>query len=275
MRVYISVDMEGVAGVVHEDQTNPIDPRCASEYARFRKLMTAEANAAIQGAVDAGATRVLVNDSHWTMRNLLAEELHEVAELVSGGPKPRSMMEGIDAGFDAALCIGYHARAGTRHAILDHTYTDRLIDVRLNGRSVGELGLNAALAGVFDVPVVLVSGDSATATEAHDLLGEDVATVIVKEAVGRHAARSLAPAVACRRIREAATKVLKRKRMKPFTVEAPITLEADFSKTVEADMAEIVPGTIRTSGRTVAFTHHDYREVFRAWRAMQNLAAVE
>ncbi|HSD31680.1 MAG TPA: M55 family metallopeptidase [Gemmatimonadales bacterium] len=274
MRVYISVDMEGVAGVVHEDQTNPIDPRCASEYARFRELMTAEANAAIQGAVDAGASRILVNDSHWTMRNLLTEGLHEAAELLSGGPKPRSMMEGIDGGYDAALCIGYHARAGTRAAVLDHTYTDRLIDVRLNGRSVGELGLNAALAGVFDVPVVLVSGDAALATEAHDLLGDEVATVIVKEAVGRHAARSLAPAVACRRIREAVAKALKRKGAKPFTVEAPITLEADFSKTVEADMAELVPGSIRTSGRTVAFTHHDYKEVFRAWRAMHNLAAV-
>ena len=273
MRVYISVDMEGIAGVVHEDQTNPLDPRCAPEYARFRKLMTAEANAAVQGAADAGATRILVNDSHWTMRNLLAEELHEAAELISGGPKPRSMMDGIDGGFDAALCIGYHARAGTRAAILDHTYTDRLIDVRLNGRSVGELGLNAALAGVFDVPVVLVSGDSALATEAHDLLGEDVATVIVKEAVGRHAARSLAPAVACRRIRESAAKALKRKGVKPFALEAPITLEADFSKTVEADMAELVPGSLRPSGGTVAFTHHDYREVFRAWRAMHNLAA--
>jgi D-amino peptidase len=267
--------MEGVAGVVHEDQTNPIDPRCASEYARFRRLMTGEANAAIQGAADAGATRILVNDSHWTMRNLLTEELHEAAELVSGSPKARSMMEGIDGGYDAALCIGYHARAGTRAAILDHTYTDRLIDVRLNGRSVGELGLNAALAGEFDVPVVLVSGDSALATEAHDLLGDEVATVIVKEAVGRHAARSLAPAVACRRIREAATKALKRKGAKPFTVEAPITLEADFSRTVEADMAELVPGSIRTSGRTVAFTHHDYKEVFRAWRAMHNLAGVD
>ena len=274
MRVYISVDMEGVAGVVHEDQTNPTDPRCGPEYARFRRLMTAEANAAIQGAADAGATRILVNDSHWTMRNLLAEELHEAAELLSGGPKPRSMMEGIDGGYDAALCIGYHARAGTRTAILDHTYTDRLIDVRLNGRSVGELGLNAALAGVFDVPVVLVSGDAALATEAHDLLGDEVATVIVKEAVGRHAARSLAPAVACRRIREAVTKALKRKGAKPFTVVAPITLEADFSKTVEADMAELVPGSLRTSGRTVAFTHHDYKEVFRAWRAMHNLAGV-
>lgn len=274
MRVYISVDMEGIAGVVHEDQTNPIDPRCATEYTRFRRLMTAEANAAIQGAQDAEATRVLVNDSHWTMRNLLAEELNEAAELMSGGPKPRSMMEGIDAGFDAALFIGYHARAGTRNAILDHTYADRILDARLNGRSVGELGLNAALAGTFDVPVVLVSGDAALAAEAHDLLGEDVTTVIVKEAVGRHAAKSLAPAVACRRIREATAKALKRKKHRRFTIEAPITLEVDFSKTVEADMAEITPGALRTGGRTVAFTHHDYGEVFRAWRAMQNLATV-
>ena len=274
MRVYISVDMEGIAGVVHEDQTNPTDARCAPEYARFRKLMTAEANAAIQGALDAEATRVLVNDSHWTMRNLLAEELHEGAELVSGGPKPRSMMEGIDGGFDAALFIGYHARAGTRNAVLDHTYADRIFDVRLNGRSVGELGLNAALAGQYGVPVALVSGDAAIATEAHDLLGDEAATVIVKEAVGRHAAKSLAPAVACRRIREAATKALKRRRTKPFVVEAPITLEVDFSKTVEAEMAELVPGSVRTAGRTVAYKHHDYHEVFRAWRAMQNLATV-
>src|SRR5438552_7510001 len=100
MRVYISVDMEGVAGVVHEDQTDPIDPRHAGEYNRFRRLMTNEANAAIEGAIAAGATTVLVNDSHWLMRNLLAEELHPAAELLSGGPKLHSMVEGIDGGFD-------------------------------------------------------------------------------------------------------------------------------------------------------------------------------
>ncbi len=106
MRVYISVDMEGVAGVVHEDQTDPIDPRHAGEYNRCRRLMTSEANAAIEGALEAGATRILVNDSHWRMRNLLAEELHPAAELLSGGPKLRSMVEGIDQGFDAALFVG-------------------------------------------------------------------------------------------------------------------------------------------------------------------------
>src|SRR2546422_2317184 len=123
MRVYISVDMEGIAGVVHESQTDPTTPAFAAEYARFRRLMTAEANAAVEGALAAGATRVLVNDSHWFMRNLLAEELHQTAELVSGDPKPRSMMQGIDqqGGFDAALFIGYHARAGTRNRSEEHT----------------------------------------------------------------------------------------------------------------------------------------------------------
>jgi len=210
MRVYISVDMEGIAGVVHESQTDPTTPAFAAEYGRFRRLMTAEANAAVEGALAAGATRVLVNDSHWFMRNLLAEELHQAAELVSGDPKPRSMVQDIDGGFDAALFIGYHARAGTRNAILDHTYADRIHDVRLNGKPVGELGLNAALAGVHGVPVALVSGDSAVATEAKDLLGQGVGTVIVKEAVSRHAAKSVAPAAACRMIREEVPRALKR-----------------------------------------------------------------
>jgi D-amino peptidase len=273
VRVYISVDMEGIAGVVHESQTDPMNPACAAEYGRFRRLMTGEANAAIEGALTAGATKVVVNDSHWFMRNLIAEELHPTAELISGDPKPRSMMQGIDGGFDAALFIGYHARAGTRNAVLDHTYADRIQEVRLNGHAVGELGINAALAGVHGVPVVLVSGDSALAAEAQELLGDDVATVTVKEAVGRHAARSVAPAVACRMIREAVTRALKKKR-RPFVLPSPVTVEVDFAMTIHADMAELCPGATRIAGRTVAFTHQDYGEVFRGWRAMLNLSAV-
>ena len=273
MRVYISVDMEGIAGVVHESQTDPTDPAHAAEYGRFRRLMTAEANAAIEGALAAGASKIVVNDSHWFMRNLLAEELHQAAELLSGDPKPRSMVEGIEAGFEAALFIGYHARAGTRHAILDHTYADRIHEVRLNGRPVGELGINAALAGVAGVPVALVSGDAALAAEARQLLGDGVATVVVKEAVSRHAARSVAPAVACGMIRDGVTAALKQKHV-PFLLPAPITIEVDFALTIHADMAELCPGATRTEGRTVAFTHQDYREVFRGWRAMLNLSAV-
>jgi D-amino peptidase len=274
MRVYISVDMEGIAGVVHEDQTDPIEARHSGEYNRFRRLMTSEANAAIAGALEAGATAVLVNDSHWLMRNLLAEELNPKAELMSGGPKRLSMVEGIDAGFDAAMFIGYHARAGIRNAIIDHTYTSRVYEARINGHPVGELALNAAMAGVHGVPVALVSGDQSLAAEARALLGAGVETVIVKEAVGRFAAKSLAPAVACERIRAAATVALRRKHA-PFRFAPPIRLEVDFIASQMADMAELVPGSVRTGGRSVGYTGDDYHEVFRAWRAMYNLASVE
>ncbi len=273
MRVYVSVDMEGVAGVVHEDQTDPTDPRHAAEYNRMRRLMTAEANAAIEGALAAGAERVLVNDSHWLMMNLLAEDLHPTAELLSGGTKARSMVEGVEEGFDAALFVGYHARAGIGHAIIDHTYTSRVHEARLNGRPVGELAVNAALAGTYGVPVALVSGDQALAAEAHELLGAGVETVIVKHAVGRFAARSVAPSVACRLIRDGTIAALGR-RHEPFRLPAPIRLEVDFALTQMADMAELVPGSVRTAGRTLTYTHDDYREVFRAWRALYNLAAL-
>jgi len=274
MRVYISVDMEGVAGVVHEDQTDPIDPRHAGEYNRFRRLMTSEANAAVEGALAAGATRVLVNDSHWLMRNLLAEELHPSAELLSGGPKLRSMVEGVDLGFDAAMFVGYHAMAGAAAAVIDHTYTSIVHQVRLNGRPAGELAINAALAGIHGVPVVLVSGDQALAAEAKDLLGDGVEAVVVKHAVGRFAARSVSPAESCRRIREGATAALRRKH-EPLELRPPIRLEVEFALTQMADMAELVPGSLRTGGRTIEYVHDDYGEVFRAWRALYNLAGVQ
>jgi D-amino peptidase len=274
MRVYISVDMEGVAGVVHEDQTDPVEARHAGEYNRFRRLMTNEANAAIAGAREAGAQRILVNDSHWLMRNLLAEELDPAAELLSGGPKRLSMVEGIDGGFDAALFIGYHARAGTPNATIDHTYTSRVYEARVNGRPVGELALNAAMAGLNGVPVALVSGDQSLAAEATALLGAGVETVTVKEAVGRSAARSVAPSVACERIRAGVAGALKRKHA-PFIFQPPIRLEVDFVASQMADMAELVPGSVRNGGRTVGYIGDDYRQVFRAWRAMYNLASVE
>lgn len=273
MKVYLSVDMEGIAGVVHEDQTNPLDPRCAGEYNRFRRLMTDEASAAVQGALDGGARHVLVNDSHWNMRNLLAEELHPAAELVSGDPKQRSMLEGIEAGFDAAFFVGYHAMAGTPLAVLDHTYTDRIHRVRLNGREVGELGLNAALAGAFGVPVALVTGDEAVTREARALLGDAVTTVAVKQATSRHAARSLAPTEACRRISEAARSAV----VSPGNLwlpDGPFEIEVEFALTVHADMAEMVPGSRREGGRIVRYRDPAYPEAYRAFRAMYNLATL-
>jgi D-amino peptidase len=274
MRVYISVDMEGIAGVVHEDQTDPVDPRHSGEYNRFRRLMTNEANAAIAGALEAGATRVVVNDSHWEMRNLLPEELDPAAELFSGSPKRLSMVEGIGSGFDLAMFVGYHAMAGTRDAIIDHTYTSRVYQARVNGAPVGELALNAAMAGVYGVAVALVSGDHAVAAEARSFLGANVEAVVVKDSVGRFAARSMAPSLACTRIRAGAAAALRRKHT-PFTFNSPIQLEVDFIVSHMADMAELVPGSTRTGGRTVRYVGDNYEEVFRAWRAMYNLAGVE
>jgi D-amino peptidase len=274
MRVYISVDMEGIAGVVHEDQTDPINPRHSGEYNRFRRLMTNEANAAIAGALDAGANRIVVNDSHWEMRNLLPEDLNPAAELLSGSPKRLSMVEGIGSGFDMAMFIGYHAMAGTGDAVIDHTYTSRVSQARVNGTPVGELAINAAMAGVHGVSVALVSGDQSLAAEAKALLGGRVEAVVVKEAVGRFAAKSVAPSVACDRIRAGAAAALRRQHT-PFTFQRPIRLEVDFIVSQMADMAELVPGSARTGGRTVSYTGDDYQEVFRAWRAMYNLAGVE
>jgi D-amino peptidase len=184
------------------------------------------------------------------------------------------MVEGIDGGFDAAMFVGYHARAGTTHATIDHTYTSRVYEARINGQPVGELALNSAMAGMHGVPVVLVSGDQALAAEAKALLGPGVEAVIVKEAVGRFAAQSVAPMVACERIRVGAAAALRRKHV-PFTLKSPIRLEVDFIMSQMADMAELVPGSSRTGGRTVSYAADDYREVFRAWRAMYNLASVE
>lgn len=274
MRVYISVDMEGIAGVVHEDQTDPTDPRHAAEYARSCRLMTGEANAAIEGALAAGAGIIVVNDSHWLMRNIIADELHEAAELLSGNPKALSMVEGIDDGFDALFFIGYHGRAGTARSTIDHTYTDRIHEVRINGSPVGEMAINAAVAGYFGVPVALVSGDASVAAEARETFGDHVETVIVKQAVSRHAARSLSPAEARRRIRAGAHSALGRPHL-PYVARVPVTIETEFARTVHADMAELVPGSERTTARTVRYRHEDYREAFRAWRAMYNLAGVE
>jgi D-amino peptidase len=273
MKVYLSVDMEGIAGVVHEAQTDPTDPAIASTYARSCRLMTGEANAAVQGALDAGAERVVVNDSHWLMRNLIADELHPAAELISGSPKPLSMMEGIQEGFDAACFIGYHGQAGTRISVIDHTYTDRVYQVRVNGRPVGELALNAGVAGCHGIPVAFVSGDQTLVAEAREFLGDGVGAVAVKHALGRYAARSYSPERARAAIRAGIADALGR-RHPIFTFDTPVTIETDYARSVHADMAELMPGAQRTGARTVRYTHDDYLVAFQGWRAMTNLAAV-
>jgi len=269
MRVYISCDMEGISGVVAPEHVTSKE----DEYKRFRRLMTREVNAAVEGALEGGATEIIVNDAHGSMRNILIEELNPAARLITGSPKPLGMMQGIDEDFDAAFFIGYHARAGTFHSILDHTYSGRVVyRVLLNGVEVGETGLNAALAGAFGVPVALVTGDRMVVEEAKALLG-DVETVAVKESFGRFAARCLVPQEAHRLIREAAAKALSRK-SRPFRLEPPVTLRVAFINSAHADMAELIPGSRRLDARTVEFTDEDYATVYRVFRAMVLLASM-
>jgi len=269
MKVYVSADMEGVAGIVHTEHTS----RDGKEHERARKLMTHEVNAAIEGALEAGAKNILVNDSHGTMRNIIPEELHEAAELVTGSPKPFSMMQGIDSTFDAAMFLGYHARRGTYTGVLEHTYHGGVIsDVHVNGKAMGETGINAALAGHFKVPVVLVTGDNTVTEEARSILGF-VETVTVKHGVGMFAARCLSPPKARTLIKEGALKALRSMRkFKPFRIEPPIKIDVSFINTGMTQMAELLPGARRINGRTVSFTLKDYVEAFKALRAMITLA---
>ncbi|HEU4327708.1 MAG TPA: M55 family metallopeptidase [Roseiflexaceae bacterium] len=267
MRVYISADMEGASGVVHAAQTAPDAP----EYARACELMIGDVNAAIEGALAGGATYVLVNDSHWNMRNLRLEQLHPAAELISGTPKPFSMVQGLDASFDAAFFVGYHGMAGSSPATIDHTYTeDSIYRVTIGGRVVGELGINALFAGHHGVPVTLVTGDQTLAAEARALLGEVVA-VEVKEAYSRSAARCLPLEESRRRIHEGARQALA-SRGQPLRPEPPVTLLVEFMKSSQADMAALLPGSERVGPRAVQYSHVSYIEIYRAWRVMYNLA---
>ncbi len=174
MRVYISADMEGVAGITRWEQ---VEASGGTEYERCRQLMTAEVNTAVEAALKSGASIVAVNDAHHSMCNLLVEKLHPRVQLISGSPKKIGMMDGIHRGFTAACLLGYHARARS-HGVLAHTCSQLVHRLQVNGREMGELGLNALLAGYYGVPVVMVSGDQLLAAEARDLL-TDTETVVV------------------------------------------------------------------------------------------------
>lgn len=269
MKVHISCDMEGISGVVSSEQTQMGN----KEYDRARRLMTEEVNAAIEGALLGGAEEVVVNDAHAEGRNILIEELNPQAQLVSGRPTPLSMMQGIDGTFGAVFFIGYHAQAGTRDGVLAHTWsTSRIHKVAVNGKPMGEVGLNAALAGYFGVPVVLVSGDKHVVEEATALLGPGLETVVVKEGYGRYAARSLPPSLAHELIREAAARALK-KGGRPFQIAVPINLCVEFAVGAAVEMVELIPGVSRLDGRRVEYTHDDYLTVYKLFRAMNSLVA--
>lgn len=262
LKVFISVDMEGISGVIHWEDVS----RSGKDYSLFRRIMTQETNAAIEGALAAGATEILVRDSHGSARNILPDLLHHEAVLLrdwAGGPL--GMMEGIDKTFDAVIFIGYHARANTRNAVLDHTMTGAIYDVVLNGKKMPEAGINAFIAGNFGVPIALIAGDLAVCKQAKELFG-NVETVAVKEGVG-NAAKMLHPIKAQDLIRKKTTEALKRlKDFKPFKLNPPYKMEVTYKAEERAENSSWIPGAKRSGNTSVSFTSNDFMEVLKFFK---------
>lgn len=272
MNILIAADMEGITGVVHWDHVDPAH----AEYPRFRRLMTADVNAAIRGAFAGGASRVTVTDGHHFGRNLLIEELDARAALNCGTPSPLSMVQGIDQGVDGVLFVGYHARAGTPNAILDHTWSsERVANLWINERLFGESGLNGAVCGHFGAPVLMVTGDQAVCAEAREFFG-DLETAVVKIAAGRMAARCLPPQETQVLIEAAAKRAVRRLVEKrapaPFKAAAPIRLLVEFTRSEMADKAALLPGAQRVEERKVGYTADNMATIYLAFRSLVMLA---
>ena len=277
MRVYISVDMEGIAGVDHPKPTEPGDVR----YPVAVDLMVGEANAAIEGAFAGGATDVLVNDSHSSMYNLLPDRIDPRARLLRG-QKAWSMVAGAlpgpggEAAFDVALFVGYHARAGHPRGTIAHTYSDEPVETRLAGRPTGEYGVNALALGAWGIPVGMVAGDDALADEVGGWLPW-AECVVVKEADGGRSAISVHPTVADDRVRAGAERAVRRAsagELKVLTVESPVVIDVEFVTGMAADYAAIAPGAERVGDRGVRYTSDDPIIAFRGFLTGVRLAGI-
>jgi D-amino peptidase len=272
MRVLVSVDMEGAAGVVDAEDVRPGH----SEYERCRRLLTAEASAAVRGvcASDPGA-EVLVTEAHAGFRNLLPELLDRRAILLRGKPKPGGMMAGLAGDVDAALFFGYHGKAGTPGSVLAHTIHGGVVaDVRCAGRSLGELGLNAALAAHSGVPAVLVSGDDSVAAEAAEAV-PGMHTVVVKRALGGRAAALLHPDEACERIEGAVPAALAdRGAIQALRFDGPVPLEVDVLMPVMTERALLIPGVELTGGCTLRYLAPDFPTAYRVTQLITMLGGI-
>lgn len=251
VKVFISADMEGVAGVVTPEQLGPT----GFEYGRFREFMTAEVLAAISGARAAGATEIVVADSHGNMQNLLIDQLPDDVMVVRGSPRPLSMMQGIDSTFDAVVFIGYHAAATNLEGVRAHTMSSaRYAAVRLNGTPIAESAMNASIAGHFGVPVVMVSGDDAAVAEVQALI-PGVEGAIVKRAIGFHSAMTMTPEAARTLIRQRVQAgVAKRDQIQPHRIRTPVRLDLTFKNYRPAEVLAYLPIVERPSDRTIAYT---------------------
>jgi D-amino peptidase len=249
-KILVSVDIEGVAGVYHPEQARPGNP----EYERARRLMAAEANAAIAGAFDGGAGEVLVNDSHGAFRNLPPDLLDERAQAVQGKPRYLGMVSGVELGVDGVCFVGYHSRAQGR-GILAHTINSfAFARIALNGRELGEAGLYGALAGAYGAPVLMASGDDVFIDENRELFPQ-ARWVRTKRATGAHSGISLSPAQSCAAIRQGAREAMALcGGVAPFAIDGPVTVDLQTQGPALADLFCQWPALERTEGDAVRFT---------------------
>lgn len=272
MKLYVSADMEGVAGVTAWQQVDARTPH--AEYATYRRYYTQEVRAAIDGARDTTPCEVLVNDSHGPMHNLLFDELPDDVRVVFGNRKPLSMVQNAEAGYDGAFFIGYHGAVGDRDAVLCHTYTPSVVyDVSVNGIACSEATINAGLLGFYGVPLLLVTGDRTT-VEAVQAQMPWVRGVVVKESIGAFAASSLSPQAAQRLIRAAAHDAVAATGAKPYVFSPPLVLELTLVTAAQADLVATIPGFDRTGGRSVRFQHDAFPVLFRAFVAAWRMGAL-
>jgi D-amino peptidase len=255
MKVFISVDMEGATAMTDPEDVLPE----GSDYQRGRIFMTGDANAAVLGAFDAGASEVVVNDSHWIMRNLLIEQIDPRARVIKGFHKPMCMMQGIDETVDAAVFVGYHSCAGTEQGVLAHTLLGKEVqNMLINGEPTGETRLNALLCGHFGVPVAFVAGDDTVCREAKNVLGDDLPTFAVKDGIDMFTASCLHPDVSQKGIREGVAAALRDTgKREPYKMEMPITIGFEFNSTTIAATCEYIPEVSKPSPYTTEFTTDD------------------
>jgi D-amino peptidase len=260
LKIYISADMEGVAGAVTSEQLGPD----GFEYQRFRQFMTDEVNAAIEGARNAGATEILVSDSHGNGQNLLIDQLPDDILVIRSWPRPLMMMEGIDETFDGAIFIGYHSSTTNTEGVRAHTMSSaNLTAVKINGIPMPEGGINAAIAGHFDVPIIMVSGDDATIHEVSGIVG-DMEGAVVKEAISFHSAKTLTPAAATKRIQQSAEAAVARiSDFKPYKLQAPYTVDISFKHYQPAQLLAYLSICERIDSHTIRFVGQDMVEVSR------------
>jgi D-amino peptidase len=269
-KVYISVDMEGISGISGDDQVNA----GGAEYGRSRKLMAEDLNAAIRGAIEAGATDILVNDSHGGQRNLLPEDVHPTARLISHSFKRHGMMEGLDDSFDAAIFIGYHAKADAPRGLFAHTGTGVLRDLQINGRSVGEGGMNAALAAWYGVPVVVVTGDDAAVAEVKESV-PGVRGVAVKRAINVRAVELKPLQQARQEIQQAAREGVAAAKKPAPQRTGPFRVQMRFRNFTIPEVATAFREIESVAPDTVAFTRETMPEAYRLIRVLYRFISTD